>query len=147
MGKTSFMRIARALVVIWPLIWTANVFANDCQKLAVEGDHRSVGRDNVSEKHVHANGHSHSQDHDQEEPSSDRKGTGSCCCDKLTATAVAISHDVSVPSGSRNHAQPDLTLQTGVSTPLPFVKLAHAYGQPPPQSRTPLFLLHLRLLN
>ena len=145
MSKTSFFRAARVLVVVWPLIWTANVFANDCQKLTVEDGHGSVGRDNVSEKHVHADSHNH--DHDGEELSAHDKETRSCCCEKLTAPAAAIWHVASALSESRSHAQPELTLQTGVSTLLPAVKLVRAYSQPPPRSRTPLFLLHLRLLN
>ena len=146
LGNIFFLRIARALVVIWPLIWTANVLANDCQKFAVEGDHEYVGGDIVAEQHAHADSHSQDPDHDHEKPGSHGKGTGSCCCDKLTPAAAVILHEGFVPSDSRTQAPPpDLTLQCGVSIPLPVVQLAYAYSQPPP-SRTPLFLLHLRLL-
>ena len=112
LGNNSFLRIARALAVVWPLIWTANVLAYDCQKLAVEGHDGSSGRETVSEQHVHAAGHIHSQDHDHEKPGSNGKGTGSCCCDKLTPAAAVILHKGFVPSDSRTQAQPpDLTLQ------------------------------------
>ena len=152
MGKTSLLRIARVLAVVWPLIWTANVFANDCKSF-FGGMHEAVAveHDVVSEHGVVSGHDDHGERqhgaHEHGNDASDDEGSGSCCCVKLTAAGAAVAYDVSPPSENRSHVQPDLASQVGVSDHLPALHLARVDSRPPPQGRTPLFLLHLRLLN
>ena len=150
MHKTFLSRMARVLAVVWPLIWTANVFANDC-KTFFGGMHKAVAHDTVSEHSV-VSGHDDPGEclhgaHEHGSDASNDKGADSCCCVKLTAASAAVGHDASPPSESRSDAQPDLASQVGVSDHLPALQLVRADSRPPPRNRIPLFLLHLRLLN
>jgi hypothetical protein len=150
LGKTSLSRIARVLAVVWPLIWTANVFADDC-KTFFGGMHKAVAHDTVS-GHGVVSGYDHGKGqhgaHEHGNDASDEKdGADSCCCDTLTDGSAVVAHNASPPSERRGHAQPDPASQVGVSDHFPALQLARADSRPPPRNRTPLFLLHLRLLN
>jgi hypothetical protein len=142
-GKGSLSRIARILVILWPLIWAANTFADDCRKFS-ESHHGTTERSVVSghdDGHeVHAGAHKHGKNVPND------KESGSCCCVKLTA-ASAVGHDISPPFESQGKLQPGPVLQDGLSPPLPARRLAFSGSRASPRSRTPLFLLHLRLLN
>jgi hypothetical protein len=142
--KTFFRHIARILLVVWPLIWTANAFAGGCETFA-DGNHEAAGRSVVSGHGDHGEGH-HGTDEHGKNPSDDEEAD-SCCCVKLTAESAAVGHNASPPSESRSKVQPGPALEDGLSPPFPALHLARAGSRAPPRSRTPLFLLHLRLLN
>jgi hypothetical protein len=146
--KTSLSRIARVLAVVWPLIWTANVYAVNCKNF-FGGMHEALEHDVVSEHGVgHDDGdEGHRGAHEHGKDASDDKGADTCCCVTLTAASAAVGHNASPPSESRSNVQPDPALRVGVLLPLPALQLACADSRPPPRSRTPLYLLHLRLLN
>lgn len=143
-GKSSLLRIARILVVFWPLIWAANTFANDCKHFA-DGNHGTTehsvisGHDDRGE--VHGGAHEHDID------ATDDKRAGSCCCVKLTAASAAGVHDISPPYESHGKVQPGPVPRDAHSPPFPALRLTFAGSRAPPRSKTPLFLLHLRLLN
>jgi hypothetical protein len=146
LAKPSLLRIARILVVVWPLIWTANAFADDCKSF-FGGMHGAVAveHDVVSDHGDHGEGHRGTHEHGKTAP--DDKEADSCCCVKLTAASAADGHNASPPSESRSNVQPGPAFQDGLSPPFPALQLARAGSRAPPRNRTPLFLLHLRLLN
>jgi hypothetical protein len=143
-GNSSLLRIARILVVFWPLIWAANTFANDCKHFA-DGNHGTTehsvvsGHDDRGE--VHGGTHEHGIN------STDDKRADSCCCVKLTAVSAAVVQDISPPSERHGKVQPGPVPRDGHSLPFPALRLKFAGSRAPPRSKTPLFLLHLRLLN
>ena len=143
-GKGSLSRIARILVVLWPLIWAANTFADDCRKFS-ESRHGTTERSVVSGhddgREVHAGAHEHGKN------VSNDKESGSCCCVKITAASAAGVRDISPPFESQGKLQPGPVLQDGLSPPLPVLRPTFSDSWAPPRSHTPLFLLHLRLLN
>ena len=144
MRKNFLSRLARVLAIVWPLIWTANVFADDCKSF-FGGMHGAVEHDVVSGHDDHGEGQHGAHEHGSDD--SNDKGSGSCCCVKLTAASAAVGHDAAPLSESRGDDRPDLVSQVEVSDHLPALQLVRARSQPPPRKRTPLFLLHLRLLN
>jgi len=144
-AKSSSSRIARILVVVWTLISIVNAFAGDCENL-VDSIHVAAVGSAVPGHGDHGEGDHGTHEHGKN-AADGKEGADSCCCVKLTATSAAVRHDASPPSESRSHAQPDPALLVGVSPPPSTLLLARFNSGPSPRSRTPLFLLHLRLLN
>ncbi|HZP94605.1 MAG TPA: hypothetical protein VFB20_17240 [Burkholderiales bacterium] len=153
MDKALFVRIARALVFVWPLAWTANAIAADCGVVATLDGHATSTHEAHSASGPHPPGHTphlagkHALHDSVDDDSHDDDGSG-CCCDSIQPANAAANPLLIAPDHRADAQYYFLAMPASAGAPVLRSATFRSPDRPPPSHPSvPLFLLYGRLIN